>query len=92
MAKKVEAIVRATLTKNQEKGGAWLCHISMGMAGIPNIDRIQAWSNASAGKRWVKAWVVENTPRKSIKMVVTKKDLNDKAMEISGELIYKVAS
>jgi hypothetical protein len=48
-----------------------------------------AWSNPSAAKRYLKLYVQQNTPRKSIKMEIKVKDLNDKPINIVGELSWK---
>jgi hypothetical protein len=91
MAKKVNQTFTATLTKNTEKGGAWLADFTVVTEGIPEVRFKQsAWSNASAGKRWIKERVVENTTRKSIKMVVATTSPDDKPISFKGELVYKV--
>jgi hypothetical protein len=86
---KVTKTLKATLTKNTsvEKGGAWLLVVEDGM-GIMH----SAWSNPSAAKRYLKAYVQENTPRKSIKMEIKVKDLNDKPINLAGELSWKEAA
>jgi len=83
---KVTKKLSATLTKNTavEKGGAWLLLIEDGLGSMHS-----AWSNPSAAKRYLKAYVQESTPRKSIKMEVKVKDLNDKPINIVGELTWK---
>jgi hypothetical protein len=88
MAKKIEKSVKATLTKNTsvERGGAWLLTIT----DSSNLATHSAWSNPSAGKRYLKSFVVENTPRKSIKMEIKATDTNGKPTHIAGELTYKV--
>jgi ribosomal 30S subunit maturation factor RimM len=82
----------AGLNKNTEKGGAWLASYSIVTDGNPDVRfRQTAWANASAGKRWIKAMVEENTPRKSVKMVDSGKiDEKNKPISFNGELIYKV--
>jgi hypothetical protein len=88
MAKKIEKTVKATLTKNTsvERGGAWLLTITDNNS----LATHSAWSNPSAGKRYLKSFVVENTPRKSIKMEIKATDANGKPTHIAGELTYKV--
>ena len=83
---KVSKTLKATLTKNTsvEKGGAWLLTLDHGLGLLHS-----AWSNPSAAKRYLKAYVLENTPRKSIKMEVKAMDNNDKPTHIYGELTYK---
>jgi hypothetical protein len=87
MVKKVTKTLKASLTKNTsvEKGGAWLLLVEDEMGSMHS-----AWSNPSAAKRYLKAYVQENTPRKSIKMEV--KAINDlgKPTHLQGELTYKV--
>lgn len=90
MAKKLEASFKAEICKNTEKGGAWLATYTLTKEGEEIGYVTEAWSNASAAKRWVKAKVVERTPRKSIKMEITSKDLNDKPTCLEGVLSYKV--
>jgi hypothetical protein len=90
MAKKVDVLFKAELNKNTEKGGAWLAVYKITKDGEELGSVSKAWSNASAAKRWFKAMVLEHTPRKSIKMLVLKKDLNDKPTSLVGELTYKV--
>jgi hypothetical protein len=83
---KVTKTLTATLTKNTtvEKGGAWLLTVTDGMGTMHS-----AWSNPSAAKRYLKAYVLENTPRKSIKMVVQATNDLDKPTHLSGEISWK---
>lgn len=83
---KVTRTLSATLTKNTsvEKGGAWLLVVEDGLGVMHS-----AWSNPSAAKRYLKAYVQQSTPRKSIKMEVKVKDLNDKPINLAGELTWK---
>ena len=93
MAKKVTALFYATLTKNTEKGGAWIAEYSIRYEGTEAIIKNEhtAWANAGAGKRWVKAMTQTNTPRKSIKMIADDKvDEKGKPVLLKGELSYKV--
>jgi len=91
MARKVSASFKATITKNQVKGGAWLVEYEYQVETTTNpVSEIQAWSNASAGKRWIKEKVQELTPRKSLKMIVSSTDLNGKPTKIVGEMTFKV--
>ena len=48
-----------------------------------------AWKNASAAKRWVKAQVQEQTPRKSVKMNSTKFNEQEKPTAFSGVMEFK---
>ena len=93
MAKKVSAVFEATLKKNPEKGGAWLARVSTRDEGMDeNNVVIAAWSNASAGKRWIKEMVVKLTPRKSVKMTActtTPPDAKGKPMAFDGKVDYK---
>ena len=86
---KVTKTLKATLTKNTsvEKGGAWLLIVDDG-TGLMH----SAWSNPSAAKRYLKTYVQQNTPRKSIKMEIKVKDMNDKPVNIVGELTWKEAA
>ena len=83
---KVTKKLSATLTKNTavEKGGAWLLLIEDGLGSMHS-----AWSNPSAAKRYLKQYVLDNTPRKSIKMVVQASNDAGKPTHISGELTWK---
>ena len=92
MAKKIEKTVKATLTKNTsvERGGAWLLTICQCEPNNEHVITHSAWSNPSAGKRYLKSFVVENTPRKSIKLEIKATDANGKPTHIAGELTYKV--
>ena len=95
MVKKVNHTLKAHLSKNTlvERGGAWLLNIRMVEEGADHIllDSYTAWSNPSAAKRYLKQVVLDNTPRKSIKMTITVKDVNtDKPLVLDGELTYKV--
>jgi len=83
---KVTKTLKATLTKNTtvEKGGAWLLLIEDGMGRMHS-----AWSNPSAAKRYLKSYVLDNTPRKSIKMVVGATNDLGKPTHLSGELTWK---
>ena len=95
MAKKVNQTLKAHLAKNTlvENGGAWLLTITINNEGDSDfiLNASTAWSNPSAAKRYLKTVVLANTPRKSIKMAVTVKDVTtDKPLKIDGELSYKV--
>lgn len=83
---KVTKKLKATLTKNTtvEKGGAWLLVVEDGMGVMHS-----AWSNPSAGKRYLKQYVLENTPRKSIKLVISATNDAGKPTHIAGELTWK---
>jgi len=92
MAKKVNQTLKAKLAKNLEKGGAWMLDITIKNEGSDQyvLSTYSAWSNASAAKRYLKQVVLDNTPRKSIKMSVVMTDPSDKPARIEGELTYKV--
>lgn len=94
MAKKVNQTFQAVLYKNilVEKGGAWMLRITVQDEGSDTfkLDYSTAWANPSAAKRYLKQVVLENTPRKSIKMVTTAGDVNDKPISMDGSLTYKV--
>lgn len=83
---KVEKKLEATLTKNTtvEKGGAWLLLIE-----DANGNMHSAWANPSAAKRYLKAYVLESTPRKSIKMVIQATNDAGKPTHLSGEIKWK---
>lgn len=101
MAKKVAKKFNATLTLNTEQGGAWLANVSLltplaganSLNSMPDSEAVSyesAWKNASAGKRWIKAKVLELTPRKSVKMSATKFDKStEKPTEFVGVLEFK---
>lgn len=91
MAKKVTRTFSATLRKNTEKGGAWLCEVSVrDEAGETKTTR-SAWSNPSAGKRWVKAELFEITGRKSLRLTPATFDEKEKPTLIMGSVDFKVA-
>jgi hypothetical protein len=94
MAKKVTQVLKADLTKNTlvEKGGAWLLDINIRNEGAQDyiLNHCSAWANPSAAKRYLKTVVLSNTPRKSIKMAITKTTVEDKPLKLEGELTYKV--
>lgn len=92
MAKKVTAVFRTELTKNTERGGAWLADFTIATEGVEQVVFQQtAWANAGAGKRWIKAMVQNHTPRKSVKLIDSgKRDEKDKPTSFSGEVSYKV--
>jgi len=92
MAKKVVKTFSANLNKNLEKGGAWMAIISITTDGMDGTDVLNtsAWSNASAGKRWVKSQVQALTPRKSVKMIAGEgKDLKGKPTSFVGVVTFK---
>ena len=84
---KVTKTLKAALTKNTavERGGAWLLLVEDGMGSMHS-----AWSNPSAAKRYLKSYVLENTPRKSIKMVIGATNDLGKPTHLAGELTWKV--
>jgi hypothetical protein len=93
MATTVKQTLTAKLTKNTsvEKGGAWLLHICIQTEGASEcvMDTHSAWSNPSAAKRFLKQVVLENTPRKSIKMETKATNDLGKPTHLAGELNYK---
>jgi hypothetical protein len=92
MAKKVVKTFSANLNKNLEKGGAWMAIISITTDGMDGTDVLNtsAWSNASAGKRWVKSQVQALTPRKSVKMIAGEgKDVKGKPTSFVGVVTFK---
>lgn len=93
MAKKINALFEAELIKNQEKGGAWLGEFSVKRDDMESASAAgrQAFSNASAGKRWLKAMVLEHTVKKSIKMTATEeKDIKEKPVHFTGAVAFKL--
>ena len=91
MAKKITKTVTARLQKNTEKAGSWLCSFTViNETGGAEVLNVQAWANASAGKRWVKSLVLETSGRKSIKMEILEQDVNGKPTLISGSFQFKV--
>jgi hypothetical protein len=92
MAKKVVKTFSANLNKNTEKGGAWMAIVSVTTDGIDGTEILNtsAWSNASAGKRWVKSQVQALTPRKSVKMIAGEgKDAKGKPTSFVGVVTFK---
>jgi hypothetical protein len=93
MTKKVNVVFYAETIKNSAKGGAWLTTIRITDEGmdIPSETLTAAWSNASAAKRWIKEKVQELTPRKSLKLVATTQNLDDKGKPLAwvGQIGYK---
>jgi hypothetical protein len=91
---KITKTLNATLTKNTAvpKGGAWLLTITEGVSGAisDGIGVHSAWANPSAAKRYLKEYVVKNTPRKSIKMLIGAMNEAGKPTHLSGELSWKV--
>jgi hypothetical protein len=93
MAKKINASFEAEMRKNTEKGGAWLVEFSVTRADYDKVvvSGRNAFSNPSAGKRWLKEQVLANTNKKSIKMVPTdEKDIKDKPIAFNGLVSFKV--
>ena len=93
MAKKINASFEAELRKNTEKGGAWLAEFSVTREDYDKVvaSGRNAFSNPSAGKRWLKEQVLANTNKKSIKMVATEeKDAKDKPVCFNGLVAFKV--
>lgn len=94
MARKVVKTFTANLNKNLEKGGAWMAIVTVTTEGMDGTDAISmaAWSNASAGKRWVKSQVQALTPRKSVKMIAGDgKDAKGKPTSFVGVVTFKSA-
>lgn len=81
--------LKASLTKNINKGGAWLLHYQIVLDGVVRLDVTQAWSNPSVAKRTLKEVVLKETTRKSIKMASIKQDENGKHLSFVGEINYK---
>ncbi len=92
MVKKVVKTFSANLNKNLEKGGAWMAIVSVTTEGIDGTEVLNtsAWSNASAGKRWVKSQVQALTPRKSVKMIAGEgKDAKGKPTSFVGVVTFR---
>jgi hypothetical protein len=92
MAKKVNANFYGSLVKNTEKAGAWIAEYSIKHEGIDTPIKVEqsAWTNASACKRWLKAQVIANTPKKSIKLIATEAvDEKGKPIYIAGVVAFK---
>lgn len=93
MAKKINCMFNAELIKNTEQGGAWLAEFYVER---DDYDKVavsgrNAFSNPSAGKRWIKAMVLEHTNKKSIKMVANEeRDAKDKPVFFNGNVAFKV--
>ena len=93
MAKKIDATFTATLVKNTEKAGAWLAEVTIENEGLdkPDFNSYTAWNNAGGAKRWVKAILQANTPRKAVKFVDGEaKDEKGKPTFITASITYKV--
>lgn len=91
MARKVKHRIKVFLRKNPEKGGAWLCEVIINDESDTTISAsMTAWSNASAAKRHIKAIVVDNTPRKSIKLLPGNHDEKGKPTTFMGDMTYGV--
>lgn len=90
MAKKVDCTLVSSLDKNTEKGGAWLAKVTIQEDNEVMYSSQKAWSNASAAKRWVKAIVLSETPKKSIKWVAGETlDEKGKPTQFNGVLKFK---
>lgn len=91
MAKKATYTFTAELSLNLEKAGAWIAKVTvMTEDNVVESSITEAWKNASAAKRWVKAKVQEMTPRKSVKLVPNEdKDAKGKPAYFYGELTFK---
>ena len=86
---KITKTFDASISLNPEKGGGWLAkwHIHDGEKVV--VDAVSAWKNASAAKRWLKAEVQANTPRKSVKMEPLKFNELQKPVSFGGTLTFK---
>ena len=93
MAKKINCLFNAELIKNQEQGGAWLAEFYVERDDLmkPVASGRNAFSNPSAGKRWIKTMVLEHTNKKSIKMIANEeRDAKDKPVFFNGNVVFKV--
>jgi hypothetical protein len=86
---KITKTFDASIVLNPEKGGGWLAkwHIHDGEKVV--VTTHSAWKNASAAKRWLKAEVQANTPRKSVKMEPIKLNELQKPIHFAGSLTFK---
>lgn len=92
MARKIVSYLTATLAKNTERGGAWLAQVALKDEGMDKPYKVEttAWSNASAGKRWVKERTQALTPRKNCKMIPSQQvDAKGKPVGFMGEIGFK---
>lgn len=92
MAKKVNGTFEAVLEKNNVKAGAWLATVQISYETSPTVTTLRsAWTNASAGKRWLKEQVIENTTKKSVKMIAgSTLDEKGKPVLFTGTVSFKV--
>jgi len=97
MAKKVQQRFMGRLMKEPEQGGAWLVGYKI-YFGDPKDkysfigERDSAWhafSNPSAGKRWLKRELLRISGKKSVKFNESN-IIDGKPTYIQGDVIYKV--
>lgn len=94
MSKKINAAFKGSLNKNLDKGGAWMATLTI-LHEAPDGFMVvktesSAWSNASAGKRWLKHRLMDLTPKKNVKMVAGPEvDAKGKPATFSGEVAFK---
>jgi hypothetical protein len=98
MVKKIKqtSVFKASLSKNIEKGGAWLCHVStetqdpVSKRELVTYSQLNAFLSSSAAKRWIKIQVQALTPRKSVKMIAGEgKDAKGKPTSFVGVVTFK---
>ena len=92
MAKKVNGTFEAVLEKNNVKAGAWMATVQISYESSPTVTTLRsAWTNASAGKRWIKEQVIQSTTKKSVKMVAgSTLDEKGKPVLFTGTVSFKV--
>lgn len=91
MAKKQTFTVKVSASiDTTNKASAWFSvFVIEDETGAPTLEIYGAWKNASAVKRWFKAQMQANTPRKSIKLIPAGSDAKGKPTSFSGTLTYK---
>lgn len=90
MAKKKTVTAKAYVGKVLSKGGAWLVVVQLSEDGVITKEHYCAYTNAAAGKRDVKATLLEWVGKSSVSFVPSTKEGYDKPVAFSALKEFRV--
>jgi hypothetical protein len=90
MPKKKTVTAKAYVGKVLQKGGAWLVVVQLSEDGVITKEHYCAFTNAAAGKRDVKATLLEWVGRPSVSFTPSTKEGYDKPVAFNAVKEFKV--
>ena len=90
MPKKKTVTAKAYVGKVLQKGGAWLVVVQLSEDGVITNEHYSAFTNAAAGKRDVKATLLEWVGKSSVSFVPSTKEGYDKPVAFGALKDFRV--